>query len=248
MKKITSSFITLFVSSSFLIAGGDIQEPSTYDFIESNIAEKEVKVLPIIKKTPIITQEIIKERVVVAPPIFEGKKDETTSGVYVALGMVATRYATKCDNCDSKKEGVDKTAGVIGRVGYDINQYIGLEARGLATSLSDDGGTVTHVGAFVKPMYPIGKKLNTYALIGIGKTETKKSSLRYTSVTGLAMGVGIEYDLSHDNKKNAKYDRKFDGMADQEKGLGLFADYERLYYKSGSPDLDALSIGLTYDF
>jgi hypothetical protein len=29
---------------------------------------------------------------------------------------------------------------------------------------------------------------------------------------------------------------------------GLFVDYERMVVKSGAPDLDALSVGVTYDF
>jgi opacity protein-like surface antigen len=96
-------------------------------------------------------------------------------------------------------------------------------------------------------MVPVGDATNIYGLVGLAKTTTQ-GSLRRTDVEGLAFGGGVEYDLSSDKKKDAKYDREFDGKGDQEKGLGLFVDYERLYYESGSPDLDAVSAGVTYDF
>ena len=39
-----------------------------------------------------------------------------------------------------------------------------------------------------------------------------------------------------------------DLKGNQEKGLGVFVDYERMVVKSGAPDLDAVSTGITYDF
>jgi len=170
----------------------------------------------------------------------------SVSGFYAGLGFVSSRYDPNCD-CTTGKSSIDKTTGLVTRLGYDFNRYVGLEARGLATNWKTDGSKVQHGGVFVKPMLPLSDSLNAYGLVGYGKTKTK-GRLRITDVSGLAFGAGLEYDISKDNKREAKYDREFDGQADQEKGLGVFADYERLYYKKGSPDLDTISAGVTYDF
>ncbi len=59
---------------------------------------------------------------------------------------------------------------------------------------------------------------------------------------------GIEIDISKDVPKKGRYNRPFDGHGDQESGLGLFLDYERMVVKEDAPRLDSVSAGLTYDF
>ena len=81
----------------------------------------------------------------------------------------------------------------------------------------------------------------------MAKTTTQ-GRLQRTDAEALALGLGVEYDLSKDTPKEGRYGRAFDGKGNQEKGLGLFADYERMVVKSGAPDLDAVSAGVTYDF
>jgi len=250
MKKIQLSLITLFACTNFAMAGGDILEVTPYEIediqtaeiftpVEEVIVQEPIRVQPPVKvQPPIVVQTPIPvQPVVVATP--------TVSPIYVGIGLAAARYESNC-NCGTKS-GVDKTAGIAGRVGYDFNKYMGIEARAMYTPIKENGGKIKHIGAFVKPMYPVSKDLTVYGLVGLAKTTTE-GELQHTDVNGLAFGAGVEYDLSADKKKDAKYDRKFDGIADQEKGFGVFADYERLYYKSGSPDLDAVSVGLTYDF
>lgn len=232
MKKIELSLMVFMVSSRFIMAGGDFTTITPYETKDVEIAQVEVVpekvVAPLPKPAP----------VVVVP-------SANVSGIYAGLGIVAARYNTNC--ACPKKSGEDKTAGVMAKVGYDFNKYIGVEARGILSNQKSNGGEIKHAGIFVKPMVPVTNDANAYGLVGVAKTTTQ-GYLRRTDVTGLAFGAGVEYDISSDKKKDAKYDREFDGMADQEKGLGVFADYERLYYKSGSPDLDAVSVGVTYDF
>lgn len=229
MKRIQISLIALLASSSFLMAGGEFMPIPPYETDDIEVAE--VQVIP---------EKVVVPPVVVATPA-------NVSGMYAGLGIAVSRYDTNCDCPQPGKSGVDKTAGVMARVGYDFNQYVGVEARGLISNQKSNGGEIKHAGVFVKPMLPVGQDVNAYGLVGVAKTTTQ-GNLRRTDVTGLAFGAGVEYDLSSDKKKDAKYDREFDGKGDQEKGLGVFADYERLYYKSGSPDLDAVSVGVTYDF
>lgn len=227
MKRIQLSLIALITSSSLMMAGGDMVPVTAYETEDVEVAQV----------------EIVPEKVVIPAPIVP---PANISGIYAGLGIVASRYDTNCA-CPGEKSGVDKTAGIMARVGYDFNKYVGVEARGLLSNQKGNGGEIKHAGVFVKPMLPVGEDVNAYGLVGLAKTTTQ-GTLRRTDVSGLAFGAGVEYDISSDEKKDAKYDREFDGIADQEKGLGLFADYERLYYKSGSPDLDAVSVGVTYDF
>ena len=249
MKKIKLSVLALCACTNLVMAGGDMNLVTPYEIEE--VQSVETTPLPPVVETPVIKAPVVVETPVIkAPPVVETPVVVTPmaeiSPIYVGLGLVAARYDAKCTTTPTGCS-VDKTGGILVRAGYDFNEYMGVEARGMMTSLKANGGKIKHIGAFVKPMYPVTDGLNIYALGGIAKTTTQ-GSMRRTNVTGLAFGAGLEYDLSSDNKKDAKYDREFDGIADQEKGFGVFADYERLYYKKNSPDLDALSVGVTYDF
>ena len=167
------------------------------------------------------------------------------NGLYAGLGISAARFKPSCD-CPSTG-ATDKTAGVVGRIGYDFNKYIGVEARGIRTNWKSDGGKIEHVGLFLKPMLPIGQQANLYGLAGYAKTKTQ-GKLQHVNAKTFAWGAGVEYDVSADHAKAGRYNRQFDGAGDQEKGLGIFADYERLIQKSKSPDLDTINVGVTYDF
>lgn len=234
MKRVQLSLLSLIVCTNLLVAGGDIMTVTPYEVNDVKAAE-EVSVVPV--QVP----------VTVPPVVVPSVPTADVSPLYVGVGLAAARYDSSCGTPVPGCDGIDKTGGVLVRAGYDFNQYIGAEVRGLVTSYKADGGKVKHLGAFVKPMYPVTDGLNVYGLGGYAKTTTQ-GSLRRTNVKGLALGAGIEYDFSEDNKKEAKYDREFDGQGDQEKGFGVFADYERLYQKSNAPKLDAVSVGLTYDF
>jgi len=244
MKNIKLSLITLGALTTLGYAGGDFDVVTPYEAEDiENIQEMVVEeVVPPVVKTPVI----VERAVVIEKKPKKELKDIYANGFYAGLGIVATRYKTSCST-RCANSGTDKTIGILGRVGYDFNQYIGLEARGIKTSLKDDGGTVKHLGVFIKPMIPVGEKSNIYGLIGLAKTTTQ-GKLQRTDAETLALGAGIEVDLSKDSPKDGRYNREFDGQGDQEKGLGLFIDYEKMVVKSGAPTLDALSAGLTYDF
>jgi len=273
MKKIQLSVLALFSCSSLLTAGGDITTFTPYVEEEINVPVQEVLDTSIVQdvveaptvqevisapvvqevvKAPVV-QEVLEEPViqeVVKLPVEVTPKKQPTADVspfYLGLGVVAGRYDSRCLSSVSGCDGVEKSVGLLLRAGYDYNQYIGAELRGISTFINDNDGKIQHYGAFVKPMYPMSDDFNLYGLLGFAKTKTS-GNLRVTDVSGFAYGLGLEYDLSDDKKKDEKYEREFDGLADQEKGLGLFVDYEKLYYKSNAPKLDAISLGVTYDF
>jgi len=245
MKNINLFTIILISIGTFAYAGGEfipIVTPYEKEDITSAIEAEEETIAVVeepIKEEPVI----VKPKIV--PPIKVESKEINPSGFYAGLGISGTRYRT---NCDCKiSSGEDKNIGIIGRVGYDFNRYIGIEVRGMKTIAKEDGAKITHSGLFVKPMVPLFGMINLYALLGASKTSSS-GELQNVSAEGLSMGAGWEIDLSRDSAKEGKYSRNFDGEGDQEKGIGLFFDYERLVIKSNAPDIDTFSTGITYDF
>lgn len=208
---------------------------------------------PVVEPAPVVVAPI---PVPVAAP-----KRISPSGFYAGLGITGSRYASNCNSTldvsgssslrvkSSKIQGsgVEGNVALLARVGYDFNRYIGLEARGIKTVGSTSNADISHVGLFVKPMAPVSDSVNLYGLVGFAKTKVR-GSYRNVDAETLALGGGVEYDLSRDTPKEGRYSRSFDGQGDQEKGMGLFVDYERLIAKRDSPDLDTLSAGITYDF
>lgn len=263
MKQIRLSIIALLAMGSLGYAGGDFSPVTEYETEDVQLAEQYVEpvveeeyVEPVVEEeyvAPVVVEEehvapVVKEEPVVVEPkksVPLPVKNISANGFYAGIGIAAAQYKPNC-KCTGKN-GRDRTAGGMARVGYDFDKYIGIEARGMRTNWKGNGGKVEHAGVFVKPMLPVSDAVNIYGLVGVAKTKTK-GHRQHTDADGLALGAGVELDLSSDNAKEGRYNRTFDGKGDQEKGLGLFVDYERMLVKSGSPDLDAVSTGITYDF
>ena len=244
MKNIHLSILALFILGNLSYAGGEFTEVTPYETDDVNLAIKAYEEPP---KAPIYTEPKIKKIVKPTP-----KKIASSNGFYVALGISGIRYDQACDCSVSSSLPTDNTSiskknagAIMGRIGYDFNQYIGIEARAMKTLRSD--AKIDHVGLFVKPMVPIGDVSNIYALVGVAKTSVSGQA-QALEAESLALGGGFEFDLSQDSVKDVRYSRNFDGMGDQEKGVGLFIDYERLVAKEDTPDLDTVSVGVTYDF
>jgi len=172
---------------------------------------------------------------------------------YIGVGIIAS--SIQRDPCPCSPNGPDlkdHRYGAILRVGMDANQYIGVEARWLKTLESGVFSETTHYGLFLKPQYHIGNQSNIYGLLGYGKTKVDLTNGILScniEESGFSYGVGFEYDLTSD-KSQGIYDRVFDGQGDQEKGWGLWIDYQRLFDNEGQYHLDTniLTFGITYDF
>jgi len=245
VKQIRLSFIALLAMGSLGYAGGDIMPVTEFETEDVTLSEEEYV-------EPAVEEEYVEPVIVAAKPtpvpvpVPVPVKNIHANGFYAGLGIAGAQYKSNCKSGCSKS-GKDKTVGVMARVGYDFNQYVGLEARGIRTNWKAGGGKVKHAGIFVKPMLPVNDAVNVYGLVGVAKTKTE-GHLQKTDAETLALGAGVEVDLSADRAKDGRYNRAFDGKGDQEKGLGVFLDYERMVVKSGAPDLDAVSAGVTYDF
>jgi len=221
------------------------------EYVAPKPVEEYVPPKPVyIKPKPVVTTP--------STPVIKAKKI-SPSGFYAGLGITGAKYKDncKCKNDSSSLGGKSKsrsfkdtTYGAMARVGYDINQYIGVEARASKTNWDSEGSKIEHGGIYVKPMLPVGDATNIYGLVGLAKTKVKSKNGKTPKVDadGLALGVGMEIDLSKDIPRDGRYSRSFDGQGDQEKGIGLFVDYERMLVKKSAPDLDAVSAGVTYDF
>ena len=181
-------------------------------------------------------------------PVEPAPVKRVATPVYIGAGFVSGRYFA--ENYE------DVTYGAMVRIGLDFNQYIGFEARYIATFWDEGqlyGQQLEHVGLYVKPMLPFNENFNMYGLLGYGWTQTNTSGALNKAIddNGFSAGLGLEYDLSDkrdDYDRNIYYPEGFDGQGDQEMGWGLFVDYQRLLITSDIPDLDVVSAGVTYDF
>lgn len=176
---------------------------------------------------------------------------------YVGLGLLWSGTSRECACAGAEKDGRLKNTsyGFIGRVGYDFNQYIGIEARAFKASIDKNFAETLHYGLFLKPQYQISDKLNVYGLVGYGHTEVKCKNPALADgrsqtfeKDGLSVGIGLEYDLSDD--VSVPTERQFDGQGDQEKGLGVWVDYQNLLRDEGPNKIKAniVTAGVTYDF
>jgi opacity protein-like surface antigen len=140
--------------------------------------------------------------------------------LYSGLGFATAKVITPTEGYE------DVTYGVLVRVGYDFNKYIGIEGRILKTMWKYEQQKIEHIGLFAKPKLSVTEDMNIYALIGYGKVETGHKIV--FDDTGMAWGVGMDYDMDN--------------------SLGVFIDYERLLQKSDTTDFNVVSLGMRYDF
>ena len=170
--------------------------------------------------------------------------------LYVGLGLIASAVSKDCP-CTDADRLKDITYGALARVGWDFNQYIGIEARYLKASLEKDFSTTTHYGIFVKPQYHITNQMNVYGLVGYGQTTVEGCAINDGELkeAGLSYGLGFEYDFGSDESQG-QYSRMFDGQGDQENGWGIWVDYQNLFHNEGTYNTktNVFSVGVTYDF
>jgi len=190
--------------------------------------------------------------------------------LYIGVGIIP--YGVYQSHCPIGCPYEDITYGAMVRAGYEINEYFGFEARAMRTFWGkgkNGGERFEHYGIYAKPMYPVSERFNVYGLVGYGWTSSINSggngNLPEVGSWGFSWGAGIEFDLSDkksDFDDKVGYDREFDGYADQEKGWGLFIDYQSLMHKQhfihtgvsgqlikGEADIfHVISMGITYDF
>ncbi|HFQ61139.1 MAG TPA: porin family protein [Epsilonproteobacteria bacterium] len=170
--------------------------------------------------------------------------------IYLGIGVIASAVSKECP-CGNDVRQKDMTYGAILRAGWDFNKYIGIEGRVLRANIEKDFSTTTHYGLYLKPQYHFIDSMNVYGLLGYGKTKVEGCGFNNGTLSknGFSYGAGFEYDLSSDTSAG-QYARDFDGQGNQEKGWGLWADYQNLFQNEGifKVKTNIFSVGITYDF
>ncbi|MGC9350382.1 MAG: porin family protein [Sulfurovum sp.] len=196
-------------------------------------------------------------------------EESSVNPLYLGLGLLWGDTSRECycydlqGNLRDVVRTDDDAWGGIVRLGYDFNQYVGIETRFLSASLGGGLFDTTHYGIFLKPKTPIGERFNLYGLLGYGHTkiETDCGVVQESySKNGFSYGIGLEYDLSskdddyesytNEGNMNPEFDRPFDGHGDQEVKWGLWVDYQKLLHDEGAAKYRShvVTFGVTYDF
>jgi len=140
---------------------------------------------------------------------------------YGGLGLTSVNVTCK-DGCE------DITFGIVGKVGYDFNDYIGVEGRFVKTFMEYEQSKVEHYGVFAKPMYPVSDKVDVYGLVGYAQTDV--GDIKSYNGSGLSWGLGVNYLFENENN------------------LSLFLEYQSLIESSDAPDINGVNLGFLYRF
>ncbi len=102
--------------------------------------------------------------------------------------------------------GADGTFSGVFRLGYDYNDYIGIEARGSYGLCSQDQlGHDYSYGLYLKPQYPISEAWNAYGLLGYAQTKISfEDQVAFngntndsTTQSDFSFGAGVDYQLNN---------------------------------------------------
>ncbi len=138
----------------------------------------------------------------------------------------------------------DRTWGGIVRVGYDFNEYIGVEARMLKANINSDVLETTHYGIYIKPMIPIDESMHIYGLLGYGHTEivTDCGPTQETfKHNGISYGIGLDYKLPPSKEAKARGEKS---------NWSIWIDYQNLLTNEGlrNHTANVVSFGVKYTF
>ncbi|NPA50418.1 MAG: porin family protein [Epsilonproteobacteria bacterium] len=126
------------------------------------------------------------------------------------------------------------TYGYNLRLGYDFNDFLGVETRFLHTPWKDDDKSIKHLGLYLKPTAPLGENFDIYALLGYGRNWCDTQDIKENS---FAWGVGAEYLFG---KK----------VGPLKKGLGVYIEYSEPFRKNSPKKIRTHvgSVGVAYHF
>lgn len=215
MKKFNLSLVTVLAMSTFAIAGGDI-----------------APVEPVVEvEEPVVVED---------------------RGFYLGLGygfLSADRdtYIPALNITTNK--GTEDYDQIMLQAGYKFNSYIALEGRwwlGLSdnawATISNNAiqsvGEIDAWGIYAKPMYPVTRGLDIYALLGYAETtyDITNSVTGSQDLDGFSWGLGASYEFNN----------KF----------SVYIDYTELYSDSYNNSvgweiddtIDVTTIGVSYRF
>ena len=162
------------------------------------------------------------------------------AGPYVGIGIGSASYKVEIDGGDFEDDGTaTKLYG-----GYTFNKYFAAEAAiynfaevSVGALETEPGGPVVFdasasmkgVGAYAVGMYPVSKKVNLMAKLGVLSWD---ADLQANNTTGTNDGTDVAYALA------ASY-----GFTKE-----LLATVEWEFFDSDNPELSMLSLGFRFNF
>lgn len=154
---------------------------------------------------------------------------QADAGLYAGLDVSQIRY--------TESTVKPKTIAVLGKAGYQFNDYLAVEGRaggGVSEDTVNDGGPI-HVetgalyGVYVKGMLPVAQIASLYALGGYthGKVTSNDGSGDITSSKGGgSYGVGAQISLTKQFAMNVEWAHLYKGDGLKVRGLTLGASYK----------------------
>jgi opacity protein-like surface antigen len=147
--------------------------------------------------------------------------EENDSNFYIGVGLLANRtYSANSDWFDDGIQTQDKAWGLSGILGYNYNEYIGLEGRFTQTLWERDYSDLTTWSIFLKPQYRFWERdasedgyddgyFTVYGLLGFGNSNVVGTTgdKDFTSAwpeeigndildeTSFQWGIGLSYTL-----------------------------------------------------
>lgn len=177
------------------------------------------------------------EPAVVLPVAIEAEPVE--SGFYAGLGLsaVSTREANVSMDLTSGKAGQDRLGNITLLAGYNFNAYLAAEGRYTTSISHEDNVEMSGWSLFVKPQYPVTEDFGVYALLGFGGVTLDGVDGANIDVdeTGFQWGIGMSYLVMEHVSLFTDY-------------TSLGNDMDGVYNGASKADIDAVTVGLTYDF
>ena len=114
------------------------------------------------------------------------------TGVYVNLGAQTIEF---------------DTGNVLGRIGYNFNEYFGVEAEGSIGVFGDSGDGLEidvpyTVGGFAIAKYPITKKFDIFGRVGYSFANLEAEGFGEDldlNIDGIGFGGGVQYSFDGSN-------------------------------------------------
>jgi hypothetical protein len=203
-------------------------------------------------------------------PVVPVKKHDT-SGLYVAGAAYYNNiYATDYNWFDDATDTQDEIAGFTAIVGYNINEYLAVEARASKEFFKEDYADEYHFSFFAKPQYRFRSEedyeenyFTIYGLLGFGYVNiegTDGNTPGDPTIIGKTLiddwtfqyGFGISYTfVDEDHPENDSGDWSVFAeytmyMDDQSMSPTYLYDYNPNKFDKLS--MNGLSVGISYQF
>jgi opacity protein-like surface antigen len=187
---------------------------------------------------------------VVSTPMMEEEKTPWYAGLAVAYNQT---YSTDHGYFDDSVPTQDETGKLVGQLGYNFHENIGVEGRIGTSFFSEDYASVSTYSIFLKPQYPISEDFTIYGLLGFGIVQvdgTDGDEPAHPSVVGQEIlgdtafqwGIGVSYSINEAFSVFVDYTRL---ASDADISSTLYGYDPVIYDKLSTQDL---TIGVSYHF